>query len=296
MKEIYQMAVLGGDSRMCALCRFLEREGHRVKAYAVPHSSSADDAETAMDGQDILILPLPASRDGVRLFAPELAGLSRRLSSIADAFSGRLVLGGRLPSAFSEMLLARGIRVIDYYESEILQLKNALPSAEGAISLAMRELPVTLDGATAGVIGYGRIGSLLAQKLEALGCRVKVFARRPLVLAAIGLAHHIPIPLEKDDGYRALLEGLQDCRVVFNTVPTPILTEENLSAVPKSCLLIDLASPPGGIRIPAAEALGRRAIWATALPGKYAPETAGELLGESILSLLDDFFHDKKEN
>ena len=54
-----------------------------------------------------------------------------------------------------------------------------MPTAEGAIQLAMEELPITLHGARVLVIGYGRLGRVLADRLAGLKARVSVAVCRP---------------------------------------------------------------------------------------------------------------------
>lgn len=51
-------------------------------------------------------------------------------------------------------------------------IMNAVPTAEGAIQIAMEQTDVTLHGLPVLVIGHGRIGSLLARRLAALGAKV----------------------------------------------------------------------------------------------------------------------------
>ena len=76
-------------------------------------------------------------------------------------------------------------------------------------------------------------------------------------------------------------EDLSKYRVIFNTIPAPVLSQRDLESTRPDCLLLELASAPGGI-----EAGGSRSlIQAPGLPGKTAPETAGRLIGETILRL-----------
>ena len=61
-----------------------------------------------------------------------------------------------------------------------------MPTAEGAIQLAMEELPITLHGARVLVIGYGRLGRVLADRLAGLGRELRL--RRGAHRAVGGLA------------------------------------------------------------------------------------------------------------
>ena len=238
---------------------------------------------------EILLLPLPVSADGVRLNCPlQRPEESVRLSLLPTLFGGKLLLGGKIPPALCSLAEEKGIACIDYFDSELLQLKNALPTVEGALFVAMGELSVTLDGAETAVIGYGRIGSLLAEKLRALGAKVTVLARRREVLQHAELRHHRGVLLHCKDGYRGLEAIPKDCRVIFNTVPNRIFVGEALDSIPRNCLFVDLASAPGGIDFATAEQRGLRAIWATALPGKYSPETAGVMIAETVETILSD--------
>ncbi len=290
------LAVLGGDKRQIAMVHALISHSYSVYTWGLPEESLPDEAHTCNDWEEALkdaqavILPLPASRDGVRIFSPFLSEKSLRLDILLQFLTGKLVLGGRIPDTFSTACQMGGIACIDYYESEILQLKNALPTAEGAIEIAMRELPVVLDGIKAAVIGYGRIGELLSQKLYALGAEVTVFARREEVLARAELAHCKTVRLTSESECQLTAPKI-NMRVIFNTAPARLFTARVLERLPRNCILIDLASAPGGIDMEEAERLGIRAIWGTALPGKYAPESAGIILAQTAESILKEHFH-----
>lgn len=285
----HTVAVLGGDKRMDFAARELIRLGYDVREWGRREDDSAAAfAKTAaewLSGVDVLMLPLPASTDGTHLSTPLLAGGEGvRMETLFCAAPDKLWLVGRLGETLQRRAKKENVRYIDYFESEILQFKNALPTAEGAIEIAMRELPVVLNGSKVAVIGYGRIGEVLSAKLGALGARVTVYARRPSACTRAELAGHSSEQIfEKRD-----LLFDKGTRVIFNTVPSRLLGRSTLQTLSQNCLLIDLASAPGGIDMQAAETLGLRAIWATALPGKCAPESAGVILGEVAHSILTD--------
>ena len=145
----------------------------------------------------------------------------------------------------------------------------------------MAATEVTLCGTPCLVVGFGRIGKLLAHRLRGLGAEVAVSARRLDDLAWIDAF-----------GYRGLhtnrLAGtLGDFRVVFNTVPHTVLSGELLRELPQDCVLIELASQPGFDRA-AAEALGLKCISALGLPGKAAPETAAHAIWTTLKKIWEE--------
>lgn len=290
------VAVLGGDARQISMARALAASGYRVYVWGLGECRESIGAaklcgswEEAVRDADAVVLPIPASADGVRVNCPlQDPDVFLRVTTLLDAIGGKRLYGGRLTAPICNVAEQKRVEWVDYFESEVLQLKNALPTAEGAISIAMRELPVTIDGAEALIVGYGRIGSLLGERLHALGARVTVWARKAEQLTLAELHHHNTRRLPCRKGKTLAGELPNDCRVIFNTVPHRILTREVLENIPRSCLLIDLASAPGGIDFVAAEELGLRALWATSLPGKYAPESAGKILAETLTGLLED--------
>ena len=73
---------------------------------------------------------------------------------------------------------------------------------------------------------------------------------------------------------------------VVNTAPALVITRGVLEALQPGTLVVDLASEPGGTDFAAARALGVRAMHALSLPARFAPETAGELVGRTVLQMI----------
>ena len=136
--------------------------------------------ETAADTlrADLLLLPMPATKDGVHVNTPLSDEMLRidRLTALLPA--GAPVLGGRMEPALCDTLRAAGLVPRDYARSESFAVRNAIPTAEGALEIAMRELPVTLWGLPVLLLGAGRISQAMQPRLRALGAEVTVAARR----------------------------------------------------------------------------------------------------------------------
>jgi dipicolinate synthase subunit A len=289
-----RIAIMGGDERQIYMARAMAQRGWKVCVWGLGTCASrvspaveVNSYEEALANADIILLPLPASTDGVHVNCPMEPHAALRFSTLMEVGHAEMILGGKLPSSLFARGAERGIRIIDYYDDEILQLRNAVPTAEGALAIAMQELPVVLDGIYAAVIGYGRIGTVLADKLTALGSHVYLYARKPRDLTRAAQRHLIPMRITEENVQKPLLHIPKNCRVIFNTVPYPLFDEEVLQTLPKACLYIDLASAPGGIDWAAATRLGIQTVWGTALPGRCTPESAGEILAQTVDEILN---------
>lgn len=257
--------LMGGDSRQLYLADYISDRG-----FSVSLSYLGEGGLPQWDA-DLLVLPLPATRDGITLNAP-MARETIPLQTVYEKFKGPYLFGGKLPRNAP-------LRAIDYYRAEELTVTNAALTAEGALALAITNTPFALLNQPVLVLGAGRIGQLLALRLTALGAKVTVAARRPE-----SQAHCRALGAEarffEDVPY-------QRFRLVFNTVPARVLPEEALCRLPEGALLMELASAPGGFDPTAAEQLGLQVLHAPGLPGKYAPETAAEAIGEFILKEME---------
>ncbi len=117
---------------------------------------------------------------------------------------------------------------------------NAVPTAEGAIEIAISETPVTIHGSKCLVMGYGKIGKILSKDLFGMGAQTYAMARKHADLAMIESHGYEPLP------FTSLKERVGDFDIIFNTVPAMVMDDAVLSRVRKDALVIDLASKPGG--------------------------------------------------
>ena len=237
------------------------------------------DWRRAIQESRILVFPLPMSKKGIYLNASSEILLSDILHQIQP---DSLVLGGKFSENFLTALSQKGVRYFDYY-NETFQIQNALPTAESAVGIALLESPRMLMGAHSLVVGYGKIGKILAQKLQILGVNVTVGARKPSDLALAECFGHTTLSIENGIPPHAL--GGFD--FIFNTAPVRLFGREEMSAIKKDSLFIELASFPYGIDFEAAKEYGFRTILAESLPGKYSPISAGEILAESVVQILE---------
>ena len=126
------------------------------------------------------------------------------------------------------------------------------------------------------------MGPLNARRLALLGGHVTVAARSAEQRANARCSGCRAAPLT------ALPALLPEFDAVINTIPAPVLPRALLQKLPRGAVIIDLASLPGGTDFAAAEALGLHAEHALALPGRCAPQTAGALIAQTVLAILEE--------
>ena len=280
-KNNITFSIIGGDKRNIALAEMLFRRGHTVKAFGFANSGTelsfqCRHLSEALKDTKFVIGPTPCALSGGILNAPfhgeslYLEDLFRKLSPEQVFISGYVK-----PRVFK---LARecNVQLIDMLAREELLVLNAIPTAEGAIKIAIEETDITLHGSRVMVIGYGRIGKVLCRMLAGMGANVTAVVDTGEARANVVSAGHESVYYTDIDDY------LSKNDIIFNTVPKILLNERNLIFVKTSALIIDLASPPGGVELEASHRLGLKTLFASSLPGKVAPVTAAEYILATI--------------
>ncbi len=280
MKNLF--AIIGGDQRQRFLAQLLRDDGHTVLTACLGSGDDVPLKEAA--GVACVILPLPVSRDGVNLHTPLWEGRTAPLTALYPLLPGgdQVLLGGNIGAALRETFAMQGLTLLDYYDREEVQIANAVPTAEGAIAAAMSALNRTLHRMRCLVIGYGRIGRVLSHRLWGLGAQVTATARRLSDLAWIDAYGYASLRTDALSGH---LSGFD---LIFNTVPVPLLRRDLLTQLKPGCLIVDLASAPGGVETRAAEELSIPVLQAQGLPGRTAPATAAAAVRGAVYHILEE--------
>ncbi len=283
------IAVLGGDARSLIILEELAASGAVVNAAGLPAEVLPagvhyfDEPGSCLAGVNAVILPVPGAGDRGQLYCPLVPkppSITRELAACIPP--GIPIFTGVAGPYLAGIAALSGLRLIELMKLNEVAILNSIPTAEGAIQMAMEMLPITIHGSCAFVLGFGRTGATLARLLGAMGARTRVVARRPEHLARITELNLMPVP------FAVMSRYLGEADVIFNTIPAPVLTGEALAKVPSGALIIDLASAPGGIDFQEAANIGLKAVLAPGLPGKVAPKTAGRILAKVIIRLLHE--------
>ncbi|MFZ5592031.1 MAG: dipicolinate synthase subunit DpsA [Bacillota bacterium] len=280
------VAMLGGDQRNLLVMQRLVELGATVKVVGLPVPESDrvvvyEDIEHALQGVRALLLPVPGTDEEGKLHAVYAKDpLYLKPQHLAQLKPGTPVLVGVAKSYLRKMAERYKLALLEVMEIDEVAILNSIPSAEGAILLAMQNMPITIHGSQCVVTGFGRTAMTLARMLKALGAHTTVVARNPAQRArAWEIGHQVA-----DLGQLPAVLGRAD--FVFNTIPALVLNRDVLQSMKPGTLIVDLASSPGGTDLSCAESLGIKAILAPGLPGRYSPRTAGEILADVIPRLL----------
>jgi len=268
-------AIIGNDARLVKLSSMLDHD--KVRQFGIPSGTAT--LKEAVRHADVIVCPIPLVRNGVLNINDEAIPIEALLAAMSP---GQTLFAGMISHDVSTKMQESGVTVIDYADNEALQIKNAIPSAEAAIELALSYMTITLHNSRSLVIGHGRIGKILARLLTAFGSHVDVSARKPGDMAWITANGNRALQTD------SLNATLAEYDVIFNTVPHRVLDKEAIALLKPSCVVLDLASEPGGVDMDIARKRGIQCEWALGLPGKHAPDTAALNLRDMVYSTLSE--------
>ena len=275
-----KFGILGGDFRYKILCELLKKDGYSVISRKNPYLKEEGDIESLFVGSDVIVAPIPCTKDGKNIFFGDDTLLSvRDMLSAMNRNGSEILIGGVINRDIRSYAAELGIRVYDFFDMEEVAVLNAIPTAEGAIQTAMQESNRTVFGSRALVLGYGRCGKILSKTLKGIGAKVSVTYRKEADRAYITAGGMNPI------AFKELLSYIGDYDFIFNTVPAPVLDREMLKKTSKSTIIIDLAQAPGGTDFGYARDLNLKALYCPGLPGRVAPYTAAEILRDAVISV-----------
>ena len=286
-----KIAVVGGDLRSVKLVEMLEKDDYDVSVYGLENADilnqyasikKCSSIDEVIEENDIIIGPIPFSSNKNEinmLFSNEKLEVEEFFNKIT---ANKVVIAGSISEDYVKKAEANGAKVIDILKREELAVLNAISTAEGTINIAIQETSRTLHGSNVLVMGFGRVGKVLAKMLDGIGANVYCEARKNVDLAWVKAYGYHPIHLNDLD------EHLGKFDIIINTIPFIVLDDKKLDLIKQNCLIIDIASNPGGVDKNAAKAKGIKSIWALSLPGKVAPVTSAEFIKDTIYNIMKE--------
>jgi dipicolinate synthase subunit A len=285
-----QVVLAGGDARQLEVIRRLTELDAAVTITGFDRLDTpftgvfkADWSPDILTEADALLLPAVGTDDEGIISAI----FTDRELKVTDAHLAALpkkckIYTGMATPFLKNLCEKHHLELVELFERDDVAIYNSIPTAEGAIMMAIQNTDITIHGSDCMVLGLGRTGLTLARTLQGLGAKIKAGVRREDSFARafeMGFEPFYMPDLARQAGNIDLL---------FNTIPTMIVTAQVIAQLPLRACIIDLASKPGGTDFRFAEKRGIKALLAPGLPGIVAPKTAGRIIANSVIQIILD--------
>lgn len=278
-----KIGIIGGDLRNAYLAELLSEE-KTVYTYALEGTDIKNAIkcntleQLSMEAQTV-IMPIPISKDKKYIYTPYSKEKLEIAITLQKLKSKKIILGA-IDETVNKIAKENNINIFDILKQEEFAILNAIPTAEGAIEIAIKKSNITLNGSNCLVLGFGRIGKILTKMLNGIGANVYCEARKLSDIAQIMTYNYKAINLTE------LNKNLNKFDFIFNTIPYLILNKDNIKLLKKDCVIIDLASFPGGVDFEETKKHGIEASLELALPGKVAPKTCAKYIKDIIENII----------
>lgn len=268
--------IIGGDKRQKELYDILTSRGMKC----IYISSSAEtDGSLKINQNDILILPVPLSKDKENIYSSDKSFIMKIKDILKNIDNTNTIFAGGIPKALKAELDDKGIEFVDYLDSEETVLYNAYLTGLGALKLLFENTNEDIRYKKVLVTGFGRVAEFTAQALKNADCDVYVTARNKLKLIRAECMGYKIIDFEKKSSFLYLFD------YIFNTVPENIFTEEDVGHIKGK--YFELASAPYGADKEYFIGRENDYIDGKALPGRYFSRSAAEKLAEITLKHIN---------
>ena len=272
----WTVAVIGGDTRMLEHMRLARLAGAKVQHYgSVPAAEeaagqpAASSLVEAVKGARIISCPIPGVGSDDALYAKFTDEKLRMTHEVLKgAAPGAMLFTCWSTPRMDEWVKETPVKIIAYGDDDALAILHAVPTAEGAIRVAIENTDDTLLGMNVLCVGLGRVGISVAQAFEGMKARVTLAARNPAQLARAWAMNATPVELSD------LKNQIGKFGLIVSSSSGRVLDRNLISLTRPDVVIIDLCSPPGSVDFEAAKALGRKVIWARGQAGR-APRQAG---------------------
>lgn len=287
-----QIVLAGGDARQLEVIRRLTELDAGVTLCGfdrldTPFSGviKADWTPDILQNADALVLPAVGTDDDGNV-STIFTDLELKLTDahLSAAPKTCKVITGMAKPFLRKLCEKHQIALVELFERDDVAIYNSIPTAEGALMMAIQNTDITIHNSNCMVLGLGRTGFTMARTLNALGANVKVGVRRDESFARAFEVGFEPFYMPE------IARQAGNIDLIFNTIPTMIVTAQVIAQLPLRACIIDLASKPGGTDFRFAEKRGIKALLAPGLPGIVAPKTAGRIIANSLIQIvLEDF-------
>lgn len=278
-------SVIYGDLRQELLIELLAKSNYKVKVFGFNRKFDneniimCDNYENAIKNSNVVIGPTPFSKNGKDVFTMYDYLPTLDIEDLFKLCKNKLIIAGIISKSVKDIANKYKVSIFDLFNLEEMAILNSIPTSEGAIQIAMQESDITLHGSNILILGYGHCGKTLAYMLNGIGANIYIYTKEVQDIA-----------YSKVYGFKSIESLLLNYKLfdfdfIFNTIPEVVLTKEILKNLKPNCIIVDLASAPGGTDFKVAAEYNIKALFCPSLPGRVAPKTVASIMKKLIIDI-----------
>jgi len=174
---------LGGDLRIVKLAELFRKDGYIIYTYGLEEAEFNEKSikkttlEDFINETTCIFSSIPFSKDNENIYSP-FSKVKMNIKEILPQLKNKKIITGAISEEIAEKAEFYNIEIIDILKNETLSILNAIPTAEGAIQIAMEKSKRTIHGSKILILGFGRIGKILAKMLYRNRCKSIVRSKK----------------------------------------------------------------------------------------------------------------------
>lgn len=276
-----KIGILGGDLRNVYLANEMSKKGMKIYVYGLEKATELnkeiitfENIDSFLENVEVVVGPIPfEKKEYVNM---PFSQNDIRAEEVLSKCRNKKVILGQLNEKYVSS------NITDIAKNEEFMSKNAVATAEGTIQIILNNIKRNIEGSKVLVLGYGRCGKVISDKLNKLNAKVSTTYR------SLGEQEYFEKNWIKgviiDDLKKELKENYYD--VIVNTIPEKIINKDVIKYINATTLFIDIASNPGGIDKEEALKKEIKVIHELGIPGKKAPETSAQIIMELVNKII----------
>lgn len=287
----YDIAIIGGDRRTGCMVPILAEKGYRIICFGIVRDACSPSIKSrityakslrdALDSAPVIIGGIPFTKSGSLYCEADTPGAAAGISEIQRSIrKHQKIFAGVIPESFRRTCEEREIGCYDFMLDEPITLYNAVSTAEGAILEALLHKGTNLHMSQTLVLGYGRCGKVIADRLQGLHACVTICSNDANELALACALGFETLHLSN------LCRKICCYEYIFNTIPARVLDRRCMEKTASDAIIIDIASNKAGADYESAEQLGINIHFCPGLPGKYAGESCAKYLTDYVIARI----------
>lgn len=222
-----------------------------------------------LESEGLSVNQLEFNEVGTYIFSP---AKRFEVDEVLKVPEGSVVFAGNLKEEIREIFGDKKLKHVNFLDFEDFAVKNAVLTAEATLPVLIEHTDRSVFDQKILIMGLGRIGKALAILFDKLGVDYScMVTERELDYASIYARKYFT--------KKELLNKALNFDTIINTIPTKMFEDKDIGRIADETVFIELAS----IKCLDDTKANFKFIWALALPTKYTPMSAAELMKEVVL-------------